>query len=116
MPIWQTTFARFRQNLHVVRCTLDPAAPASATSGYLPLRDEQLALCPSGPLWVDVEVFEEAAATARHALEPAVYRAAIDLYVRELLPQGRYETWVKEYEGCETLIGAHPVTKRQLDV
>jgi predicted ATPase/DNA-binding SARP family transcriptional activator/DNA-binding CsgD family transcriptional regulator len=83
--------------LHVARRTLDPSAPASsAASRYLHLRGEQLVLCPDSLLWVDVEAFEEAAATARHALEPAAFRAAIDLYSGELLPEDRYEPWVEE--------------------
>jgi predicted ATPase/DNA-binding CsgD family transcriptional regulator/Tfp pilus assembly protein PilF len=45
---------------------------------------------------VDVEAFEEAALTARRALEPAAFRLAIDLYAGELLPQDRYELWVEE--------------------
>jgi predicted ATPase/DNA-binding SARP family transcriptional activator/DNA-binding CsgD family transcriptional regulator len=83
--------------LHVARRTLEPAALAgsSATSRYLHLRSEQLTLCPDSPLWVDVEAFQEAAATARHTLEPAAFRAAIDLYAGELLPQDRYEPWVE---------------------
>ena len=88
--------------LHVARRTLEPSAPlrapaSSAASRYLlHLRDERLALCPEGPLWVDVEAFEEAAAIARHALEPAAFRAAIDLYSGELLPEDRYEPWAEE--------------------
>ena len=83
--------------LHVARRVLEPAAPASATSRYLRLRGEQLALCPEGPLWVDVEAFEEAAATARRAcLEPAAFQAAIELYSGELLPEDRYEPWAEE--------------------
>jgi len=34
---------------------------------------------------VDVEAFEKAAAAPRHSPEPAVYRAALDLYASELL-------------------------------
>src|ERR671911_796957 len=84
--------------LHVTRRTLESSALASssAASRYLHLRGEQLTLCPDSPLWVDVEAFEEAAATARHALEPAAFRAAIDLYAGELLPEDRYEPWVEE--------------------
>ena len=85
--------------LHVARRTLEPAALASssAASRYLRLRSEQLTLCPDSPLWVDVEAFEEAAATACHApLEPGAFRAAIDLYAGELLPEDRYEPWVEE--------------------
>src|SRR5215212_3964923 len=75
-----------RYALHVARRTLEPSAPAGAASGYLHLRGESLVLSPTA-LWVDVEAFEEAAATARHAQEPAALRAAIDLYAGELLPQ-----------------------------
>src|SRR5918994_7250583 len=85
--------------LRVARHTLEPSAlnSSSAASRYLRLRSEQLALCPDSPLWVDVEAFEEAAATARHApLDPAPFRAAIDLYAGELLPEDRYEPWVEE--------------------
>jgi predicted ATPase/DNA-binding SARP family transcriptional activator/DNA-binding NarL/FixJ family response regulator len=84
--------------LHVARRTLEPPALASsAPSHYLSLQSEQLTLCPDSPLWVDVEAFEDAAATTRHApLEPAAFRAAIDLYTGELLPEDRYEPWVEE--------------------
>ena len=53
--------------LHVARRTLEPSAldSSSATSRYVRLRGEQLTLCPDSPLWVDVEAFQEAAATAR---------------------------------------------------
>jgi predicted ATPase/DNA-binding SARP family transcriptional activator/DNA-binding CsgD family transcriptional regulator len=80
--------------LHVARHTLEPSA--GAASGYLHLRGESLALSLAGPVWVDVEAFEEAATTARHAMEPAAYRAAIELYSGELLPQDRYEAWAEE--------------------
>src|SRR5215218_854024 len=80
--------------LHVARRTLEPSA--GAASGYLHLRGESLALSSVGPVWVDVEAFEEAAITARHSREPAAYRAAIDLYSGELLPQDRYEAWAEE--------------------
>ena len=90
------------QILHAVRRALEPSVPpsssvAASSSGYLLLRDEQLTLCSDAPMWVDVEAFEQAAASARHApLEPAAFRAAIDLYAGELLPEDRYEPWVQE--------------------
>ena len=89
------------QCLHAARRAFEPSAPASITSaaaspsGYLLLHDEQLTLCPDSPLWVDVEAFEEAASAARHAMEPQAFRAAIDLYAGELLPEDRYEGWVE---------------------
>src|SRR3712207_6729702 len=82
-----------RQALHVARRALHPD-PAIA-SRYLSLSGEQLALCPEGGLLMDVEAFEQAAATARRSREPAAYRAAIELYSGELLPEDRYEEWAE---------------------
>ncbi len=45
---------------------------------------------------MDVEAFEEAAMMARHAVEPAAFRAAMDLYSGELLPEDRYEAWAQD--------------------
>jgi DNA-binding SARP family transcriptional activator len=85
--------------LHVARRTLEPTAPANAASRYLTLRGDVLALCPNGLLWVDVEAFEHAAATARRSGEPAAYRAAVELYVGDLLPEDIYEPWAEEKRG-----------------
>jgi DNA-binding SARP family transcriptional activator len=81
-----------RRTLHDARSILDPVAGSS----YLASEDEQLVLCPEGELWVDVEAFEEAAATAQRGNDPAAYRAAIELYAGELLPGDRYEGWAEE--------------------
>ncbi|HEX2740529.1 MAG TPA: BTAD domain-containing putative transcriptional regulator, partial [Rubrobacter sp.] len=81
-----------RQILHVARKALDP----NSASRCLIYRDGQLLLCPEGPIRVDVDAFEEAAATARRLGEPAGYRAAIDLYAGDLLPADRYEDWAEE--------------------
>ena len=78
-----------RSTLHTARKVLDPAVG----SYYLASENESLVLCPEGDLWVDVDAFEEAAATARGAMEPATYRAALDLYEGDLLPEDRYEEW-----------------------
>jgi predicted ATPase/DNA-binding SARP family transcriptional activator/DNA-binding CsgD family transcriptional regulator len=81
-----------RRVLHSARKTLDPAVGSS----YLASEEGWLALCPAGALWVDVEAFEEAAATARREREPAAYRAALELYAGELLPADRYEEWAED--------------------
>lgn len=84
-----------RQVLHAARRALG-STPASPNR-YLSLRGELLTLCPTGQLWVDVEAFAGAAATARRAREPAAYRAAIELYTGDLLPdEDRYEEWIEE--------------------
>jgi DNA-binding SARP family transcriptional activator len=81
-----------RQVVHTARRTLSLGAEGSH---YLASENESLVLCPAGNLWVDVDAFEEAAATARRAKEPATYRAALDLYGGDLLPEDRYETWAE---------------------
>jgi predicted ATPase/DNA-binding SARP family transcriptional activator len=78
--------------LHATRRVLDPAA----SHRYLASEEASLVLGPEGALWVDVDSFEEAAATARREREPAAYRAALDLYSGELLPADRYEEWTEE--------------------
>jgi predicted ATPase/DNA-binding SARP family transcriptional activator/DNA-binding CsgD family transcriptional regulator len=78
-----------RQTLHAARRILSPVEG----SCYLASTDESIVLCPEGRLWVDVEAFEDAAATARRARDPTTYRAAIDLYAGDLLPEDRYEEW-----------------------
>jgi DNA-binding SARP family transcriptional activator len=84
-----------RYALHVARRTLDSAS-ATAASRYLRFQDGVLALYPSGPLWVDVVTFEEAAAAASGSRDPVAYEEAAELYAGELLPQDRYEAWVED--------------------
>ena len=94
-----------RHALHVARRVFEPT-PATA-SRHLQSRGGQLMLCPKGPVWVDVEAFEEAVVRARHAREPAAYRAALDLYTADLLPEDRYEAWAEDRrEGlCRAYLG-----------
>src|SRR5215217_932875 len=80
-----------RSTLYTARNVLDPAIG----SRYLASEDESLVLCPEGELWVDVDAFEQAAATARGAKEVATYRAVLDLYDGDLLPEDRYEEWTE---------------------
>jgi hypothetical protein len=56
-------------------------------------------LCPGGQLWVDAEAFAESAVSARRSRDPSAYRAAIELYARELLPDDRYEDWADNRRG-----------------
>jgi DNA-binding SARP family transcriptional activator len=76
-----------RRTLHAVRKVLDPVEG----SRYLGGEGDSLVLCPGGELWVDVDAFEQAAATARRSGEVAAHRAALELYRGELLPADRYE-------------------------
>ena len=85
-----------RQALHAARRVLDPVASTAASSRYLRLEVERLALCPDGHLWVDVEAFEAAAVAARRSRDPVAYRAALNLYAGDLLPNDRYEEWAED--------------------
>jgi predicted ATPase/DNA-binding SARP family transcriptional activator/DNA-binding CsgD family transcriptional regulator len=88
----QAASNNLRRTLHSARRALDP----SAGYRYLASQDEQLVLCARSEPWVDVEAFEEATATAHRERESAAYRAAIELYVGDLLPEDRYEGWAEE--------------------
>ncbi|HKE79708.1 MAG TPA: BTAD domain-containing putative transcriptional regulator [Solirubrobacteraceae bacterium] len=57
----------------------------------LVLREGVVAL--EGDVVVDADAFERAAATAREERTRECYRAALDLYGGELLPEDRYEEW-----------------------
>src|SRR5215207_2711902 len=98
--LWPDLDAKHASNnlhrtLHFARGVLESAG-AGIGSNYLPLRKDILELCPDGPIWVDVEAFENAAAGACMSREPAVFRAAISLYAGELLPEDLYEEWAYE--------------------
>jgi DNA-binding SARP family transcriptional activator len=81
--------------LHAARKVLDSATG----SPYLASQDESLTLYPGGQLWVDAEAFAESAVSARRSRDPAAYRAAVELYAGELLPDDRYEEWAENRRG-----------------
>jgi DNA-binding SARP family transcriptional activator len=89
--------AAAQNNLHQVLYVARRALEGAGADGReaLGLRDELVALCPEGSVWVDAERFEAAARAARAAREPAAYREALELYAGELLPEDRYEAWVE---------------------
>ena len=84
-----------RQTLHATRRILDRANGP----GYLVSENESIVLCPKSKLWVDVEAFEQASDIARRSKDPSAYRAAIELYSGELLPEDRYEEWTQGRRG-----------------
>jgi predicted ATPase/DNA-binding SARP family transcriptional activator/DNA-binding CsgD family transcriptional regulator len=86
-----------RGSLHGARRAL--SADSIMASHYLSSKEERVALCPEVELWVDVEAFEEAANAARRSREPDAYRAALELYGGELLPEDRYEEWAEGRRG-----------------
>jgi DNA-binding SARP family transcriptional activator len=80
--------------LHVARGALDgQAAGKTRRRSALQLTGGILALAPGGSLTVDVDAFQAAAASACEVRDPQAYRAALELYAGELLPEDRYEDW-----------------------
>lgn len=84
----------FRKTLHIARRALEPSA--SDTSRYLHMQEELLTLRSPGPLWIDVDAFEIAAAEAHRIHDHEAYHAAIELYTGDLLPEDRYEDWAAD--------------------
>ncbi len=84
-----------RQALYAARKIL--GRDLEMSTRYLASEEESRVLCPGGQLWVDVEAFEEAAATARRSRDSAAYGAALDMYAGELLPDDRYEEWAHDW-------------------
>jgi predicted ATPase/DNA-binding SARP family transcriptional activator/DNA-binding CsgD family transcriptional regulator len=95
------------RTLHVARRILGNGRVGTA-GRYLPLRGDVVSLYPDGPLWTDVQAFEEASAYASSCGEPAAYRAALDLYSGDLLPEDPYEDW--------TLARREDLRRKYLDV
>jgi DNA-binding SARP family transcriptional activator len=85
-----------RYALHYARRTLALASDMDTASRLLALRGELIELGTQGSFSVDVEAFEEAARTARGSWDVGAYRAALDLYAGELLPQDPYERWAED--------------------
>lgn len=80
-----------RKALHHARRALTSAAAPSAS--YLRFQGDLLSLAPDGRCWIDVDAFEQGIAEARRSGSTGMYRAALDLYAGDLLPEDRYEDW-----------------------
>ena len=80
-----------RKALHHARRGLTVAAGAPVS--HLRFQDDLLSLASDRRCWIDVDAFEQAAAEARRSGSMGTYRAALDLYAGDLLPEDRYEDW-----------------------
>ncbi len=87
--------ASARNNLHQAIFAARRALDSTGLEGSrcLELQEDVMALCPRDPVRIDVVAFEQAAARAREEGDPGAYRAALDSYQGELLPEDRYEEW-----------------------
>jgi len=80
--------------LHRLRLVLEPDLVRGRRSNYLRLDDALLTLCSPSPIWIDSEVFLHACVYARESEDPHAFRAAVDLYNGDLLPEDQYMDWV----------------------
>jgi predicted ATPase/DNA-binding SARP family transcriptional activator len=78
------------QALYIARRALAgaPGAPCS-------LRDDVVLLSEGATPWLDTEAFEAACQRAHQTQEPPDYRAAVELYRGDLLPEDRFEDWTE---------------------
>ena len=79
------------QALHSLRGVLQPYC--SDPRLYIQFDKDRISLCPDAPLWIDAEAFEVAVKKASQSRDLASYRAALDLYTGDLLPDDLYEDW-----------------------
>lgn len=79
--------------IHAARRALEPALKSGAESRFILTHDQQVMLRARDGLWIDVEAFEQRAATALKSKAVADYETALELYAGELLPEDRYEDW-----------------------
>jgi DNA-binding SARP family transcriptional activator len=61
------------------------------------LTDDVVRLCPAGGLRVDVDLFEQAAASARRSTDITALRQALQLWTGPLLPEDQYAEWATEH-------------------
>jgi predicted ATPase/DNA-binding SARP family transcriptional activator len=83
------------QALHVARRAL--ALEGSASGDVLRLQDDLVILSPGGGLIVDADAFAAAAKRGLHSRAVKDYRAALDLYTGELLPEDRDADWAASH-------------------
>lgn len=79
--------------IHAARRALEPTLKAGAESRFIVTHDQHVLLRAPDSLWVDVEEFEQRAATALKSKAAEDYERALELYAGELLPEDRYEDW-----------------------
>ena len=85
----QRAVNNLHQILHAIRRTMGPTSIA--------LGDDVVRLCPGGGLSVDVDVFEQTAASARGGAEIPALQHALELWTGALLPEDPYADWAEEH-------------------
>jgi DNA-binding SARP family transcriptional activator len=79
--------------IHMARRALEPKLQSAADSHFIFTQDQQIVMRAPERLWIDVDLFEDAAARALKAGNVASYETALELYGGDLLPEDLYEEW-----------------------
>jgi predicted ATPase/DNA-binding SARP family transcriptional activator len=85
----QVAANNLHQIVHTIRRMMGPESIA--------LSDDVVRLCPTGGLSVDVDVFEQAAATARLGGDTTALQHALQLWTGPLLPEDEYAEWALDH-------------------
>jgi hypothetical protein len=100
--------------------TTDPQGSGSRPGPYLSLRGEQIAPCPSRLLWVNIETFRDAAATARRTVISTSSAAgccqlnAADAASENLARSGRDDVRYNRFRPTMLPLPAYPPTARKV--
>src|SRR6266850_2037042 len=79
--------------IHMARRALEPKLKSAADSHFIITQAQQIVMRAPERLWIDVDVFEDAAAKALKTGNVASYETALELYGGDLLPEDLYEEW-----------------------
>lgn len=79
--------------IHMARRALEPEIRSAAGSHFIVTKGQHIVLRAPAKLWIDVEVFEQAATDAIKSDQKEAYESALALYGGDLLAEDLYEDW-----------------------
>lgn len=95
--LWPECGKAARSDLNKALCiaahVLEPDLPSAAASSYVHTQGDVVLLAEGAPVWIDADVFERAALTAKRSREPERYEHALRLYTGDLLPGDSCAEW-----------------------
>jgi predicted ATPase/DNA-binding SARP family transcriptional activator len=111
----ETAANNLYQIVHTIRRMIGPTSIA--------LSDDVIRLGPTGGLSIDVDLFEQAAATALRSADLSALKHALQLWTGPLLPEDQYADWADEHRerlteinaAVATLLGAKLLERGELE-
>ena len=98
----------YRQVVHAARRALESTTDSTIDlAPILHVRGGTIRFEPPGSLWIDAEVFMNAALAARQSEDPSQIGDALELFKGELLPESPFEEWLMDRQVAlhETAVG-----------